>query len=437
MCDSFVALGNSTESGSVLLAKSADTEVNEAEKVIRYPRRSYGEGALVRMTHRTLPQAMVTHEVILGQSFWTWGAEIGCDEHGVAAGNEATFSNQKAEGDGACCLDLCRLTVERGETARQGVEAVASAVEAFGQGGNCQMMGNFPFDTGLLIADRHEAYVMNCAGTQWAARKVRDVTAISNRYQITDDWDLSSLDGSGRDKAEFRALFADEKREAEVASLQRECRAMELLEARKGAIAVRDMADILRDVGEHPEAYVIPEDELPSRICMHAGPFDTRFWHATGAMITDASEDGVLVWMTATSATDLSVFKPLFFAAEMPDMGPPLEGTYTEGSLWWKHERLHRRAVADYRAVKPDIRGEFDELEREFFAQGPKLKRDGARAKTEFVLECWRRAEEVTDRWIERLEKRNYFIEQPAYRAMWDRFNRESGFPISCLSGRD
>ena len=55
MCDRFVALGNSTESGSVLLAKSADTEVNEAEKVIHYPRRGYGEGALVRMTHRTLP----------------------------------------------------------------------------------------------------------------------------------------------------------------------------------------------------------------------------------------------------------------------------------------------------------------------------------------------------------------------------------------------
>ena len=30
---------------------------------------------------------------------------------------------------------------------------------------------------------------------------------------------------------------------------------MELLEAQKGAIAVREMADILRDAGEHPEAY--------------------------------------------------------------------------------------------------------------------------------------------------------------------------------------
>ena len=45
MCDSFVALGNSTKSGSVLLAKSADTEVNEAEHVVRYPARECRDGA--------------------------------------------------------------------------------------------------------------------------------------------------------------------------------------------------------------------------------------------------------------------------------------------------------------------------------------------------------------------------------------------------------
>lgn len=116
MCDSFVALGNSTKGGSVLLAKSADTEVNEAEHVVRYPAREYRDGALVRITHRTIPQAKTTHAVILGRSFWAWGAELGCNEHGVAVGNEAAFSNQKAEADGTCCLDLLRIAVERGET---------------------------------------------------------------------------------------------------------------------------------------------------------------------------------------------------------------------------------------------------------------------------------------------------------------------------------
>ena len=431
MCDSFVALGNSTESGSVLLAKSADTEVNEAEQVVRYPRRQYGEGALARITHRTIPQAPLTHQVILGRSFWAWGAELACNEHGVAVGNEAAFSNQEHDGDGTCCLDLCRLSVERGATALEAVQAVGEVVTQFGQGGNCQMMGNFPFDTGLLIGDRHEAYVVNCAGKNWAARRVADVMAISNRYQITDDWDLSSLSASNGSKPDFREMFADEAREDEVAALKRECRAQELLEARKGSITVKYMADILRDVGEEPESYHIPDGELPSRICMHAGPFESRFWHATGAMITDSSDDGVIVWMTGTSATDLSVFKPLFFDADMPDTGPLPRGTYTEGSLWWKHERLHRRAVADYHALKPGIRADFDDLERDFFAEAPAMKKAAPRTRSEFVHDCWRRAEEVTDRWIADLERRNYFVAHDAYRAMWDRFNREGNFALA------
>ncbi len=431
MCDSFVALGNSTQSGSVLLAKSADTEVNEAEQVVRYPRRHYGEGTLARITHRTIPQTPVTHQVILGRSYWAWGAELGCNEHGVAVGNEAAFSNLTAKADGTCCLDLCRLSVERGATALEAVKAVGEVVEAFGQGGNCQMMGNYHFDTGLLIGDRHEAYVVNCAGKHWAARKVDDVMAISNRYQITDDWDLSSLQADNGTKPDFRGRFADQARENEVAALKRECRALDLLQARKGSITVKDMADILRDVGEDPDSYNIPEDELPTRICMHAGPFESRFWHATGAMITDSSEDGVCVWMTATSATDLSVFKPLFFDGEMPDMGPLPRGTFTEGSLWWKHESLHRRAVADYHTLKPDIRADFDELERDFFADAPAMMKANTRTKTDFVHDCWRRAEEATDRWIANLERRNYFVEHAAYRDMWDRFNQEGNFPLA------
>ena len=31
---------------------------------------------------------------------------------------------------------------------------------------------------------------------------------------------------------------------------------------------------------------------------------------------------------------------------------------------------------------------------------------------------------------IPRLEKRNYFVQHDAYRAMWDRFNREGSFPL-------
>ncbi len=57
------------------------------------------------------------------------------------------------------------------------------------QSGNSQFYGSFFCDTGILVSDRAEAYVVNCAGRHWAARKVGDVMAISNRYQTADDWE--------------------------------------------------------------------------------------------------------------------------------------------------------------------------------------------------------------------------------------------------------
>ena len=419
MCDSFVALGNSTANGSVLLAKSADTSVNEAQHLVRQPRREYRDGAFVRITHLNIPQARVTHETMLGKSFWAWGTEVACNEHGVSAGNEGAFSNQKEEDkEGVTVIDLLRLAVERASTAREAVDVVAHHVETYGQSGNSQFYGGFFCDSGILVSDCAEAYVVNCAGRHWAARRVDDVMAISNRYQITDDWDLSSLRSDHGTKPDFRAAFADEKAEEEVAASRRESRAQSLLEARKGSLTVKDFADILRDVGEEPESYNIPDDDRPTRICMHAGPHESRFWHATNAM------------MTGTSATDLSVFKPLFFDVPMPVLGPMPLGTYEDGILWWKHERLHRRAIADYAALKPAIRADFDPLEEEFFAEARSVMKSADKVKADFVADCWRRAEAITDRWIEKLEKRTFFIEHAAFREMWDGLNREASFPL-------
>lgn len=79
----------------------------------------------------------------------------------------------------------------------------------------------------------------------------------------------------------------------------------------------------------------------------------------------------------------------------------------------------------------PTIRTAFDELEREFFAEAPGMKKASSTAKSEFVRDCWRRAEEATDRLIADLERRNYFLEHVAYKEMWDRFNREGNFALA------
>lgn len=424
MCDTIVALPEATADGVMLLAKNADTEVNEAQQLLRLPARDYGPGTAVRVSHLTIRQARHTHEVILDRSFWAWGGEIGCNEHGVAIGNEAAFSNQTEEKDGVIILDLLRLGLERGATAREAVEVIGAHVVKYGQGGNVQMMGNFCFDGGFLVADRVEAWVVNCAGRHWAARRAHGTEAISNRYQIGADWEISSLPASGS-KADFRALFADSKREYEVGADERESCAAGLLVGRRGRITMHDMAAVLRDVGDEA-VYDVTQDERSVRVCMHAGPTPARFWHATGAMITETRADSVVAWMTGTSATDLSIFKPLLFGISLPDVGLEPSGVDTKGTLWWRHERLHRRAMAHYKAVKPEIRAEFDALERQFHSESVSARNGSPTLKAEFVAWCWHAAALATERWIEKLEALSYSFNHAGYAAMWQRFNAEA-----------
>ena len=55
----------------------------------------------------------------------------------------------------------------------------------------------------------------------------------------------------------------------------------------------------------------------------------------------------------------------------------------------------------------------------------------GLPGKREFVRDCWRRADEATGGWLARLEKRNYSIDNPAYRTMWQTFNRAASLPLA------
>jgi hypothetical protein len=98
--------------------------------------------------------------------------------------------------------------------------------------------------------------------------------------------------------------------------------------------------------------------------------------------------------------------------------------TDTPGAYWWKYERLHRRVMADYRAVKPELRAEFDALEDRFFADGSGVMKGSTAEKQAFVTECWRLADEAADRWLARLSSRPFAVQgDPAYGAMWQQFN--------------
>lgn len=425
MCDSFVALSPATINGSVILAKSADCQVNEAHALVRFPRRKHVPGARFKSTHLVIPQVAETYEVILSKSFWTWGAEIGINEYGVAIGNEAVFTTlqQHETQDGLMVIDMLRLGLERGRTAREAVEAITTALEMFGQGGNCELSGNSHFDGSYLIADPNEAWVLETAGRQWAARQVKDsVGSISNVLSIGDDYDLSSL----KERVHWADTYGQTEIVAAIGSCERQANSYACLAQNRGQVSVRTAFDTLR---HHGENYHPAVGEVPTNICMHAGPQKNRGWQACSAMVAEMSAAGVVGWFTATSGTCLSIFKPVFPGVELPQIGIPSE-QYSPDTLWWKHEHLHRRAMLDFDNLMPAIRADFDRIEADFMAEAATVIKGTLAEKQAFVDHCFQTAEQATDAWIARLGAMPEADSgDPAYNQMWEGYNQQAEFP--------
>jgi dipeptidase len=430
MCDTFVALPSTTKSGSVLLAKNADTEINEAQHVLKLPHRKHLAGEQVRVTHRVIPQAPETYEVLLDKSFWLYGGEIGVNEHGVAIGNEAVFSNRPSTGDGVILIDLLRLMLERCRNRHEAAALVADMLATYGQGGNCELRGNSHFDGSFIVADKTGALIIETAGPEWAWREVKDFASISNGYTIHADWGRSSLEKQGAPRVDFGAEVGDMDRTIGCGAPERQAASYGFLARRTRTIGVATMAALLRYTGDDDDYDPVAGDR-PTRVCMHAAPYDARLWQATGALISDTRGENVMAWVTATSGPDVSIFKPVFFGVSLPDLGPMPRETLTPGAYWWAHEQLHRRAMADYRAVVPELRRDFDALEARFFAEAETVRTGGLAEKADFVSQCWREADEAEARWLSRLETKRYAIAHPGYREMWARFNDAASLTLA------
>ena len=429
MCDSFVALPPATAGKTVILGKSADCLVNEAHQLLRLPRQQHQPGQLLRATHLLIPQAAETFDVALSRSFWTWGGEIGVNEFGVAIANEAVYTlpMKDEKQDGLITMDLLRLGLERGRSARQAVEVMGDMVHTYGQGGNCEMNGNSHFDSSYLIADREEAWILETAGREWAARRTRSIDSISNAFVIGKDWDLCSLSET-RPDLDWDAEFGDHSGIIEeIGSRVRQNTTCSFLESIGQQISIRDAFNLLRN---HPQGYH-PATAAEHAICTHAGPTEKRLWNACGAMASEAGPEGIIGWFTGTSGTCVSIFKPVFPGIDLPDMGPAPRETFDPAAMWWLGELLHRRAMADFDNVVPAIRAEFDALEDRFIVEARSVMRGTQAEKREFMESCFQRAAQATGRWIYLLAGREDLrFADEAYGEAWARFNREAGLKL-------
>jgi len=175
MCDTFVAVGSASVDGSTIFGKNSDRPSQEIQNLIHIPHQVHAEET-VECTYIEIPQIAETYEVILCQPYWMWGAEMGANEWGVVIGNEAVHSKEPIGPPALLGMDLLRLGLERGKTARATLEVITQLLEEFGQGGSCKVDEPvWTYDNSFLIADAKEAWVLETAGKWWIAERIVEI----------------------------------------------------------------------------------------------------------------------------------------------------------------------------------------------------------------------------------------------------------------------
>ncbi|XP_077554757.1 secernin-2 isoform X4 [Haemaphysalis longicornis] len=196
-CDTFVALPPATRNDCIVFGKNSDRPSGEVQEVVYVPRTQHGESAKLQCTYIEVDQVPETCAVMLSKPAWMWGAEMGANEHGVCVGNEAVFTHLNGPDDRTerlLGMDLVRLGLERGKSAREALDVIVSLLEKHGQGGPCfDTDPSFTYHNSFLIADRTEAWVLETAGKLWAAENVKSgCRNISNCLSIETRIDLCS-----------------------------------------------------------------------------------------------------------------------------------------------------------------------------------------------------------------------------------------------------
>jgi len=405
-CDTWVALGSATARGITLLAKNSDRPLFDSQPLMLHPRADWPRGATIDLGRVRIPQVRETFATLGSSPYWCWGYEEGINEFGVAIGNEGVFTKPlekmitaagegKAPVFGPTGMDLLRLGLERGRTAREALGVITALVERYGQFGSGTPGAGLEgaYDNSFIIADAREAWALETAGRKWAAKKITQGTAsISNKLSLTRDWDRAAKDLVGHAVSsgwwpkervrefDFSAAYIGNSaaviEAAKRAQIRQSCSAA-LLAEMNGRVSTEGMMRIARDRSSTP---AIDLDQTASScVAEIPGPGGSLpvFW-----------------WCAATPSR--SCYIPFFVhGRKLPEIlstagsagrtvtapEKALRDGFAENSFWWLFRDLCDKINADESSRLPAARAEFDALERDFAAGVPDVvnRADGLR----------------------------------------------------------
>jgi dipeptidase len=386
MCDTLCTIGG----GRTLFGKNSDRPVAEVQVGETYPARA--GGGRLRTQYLEIDDAGA-FALFGSRPTWLWGFEHGVNELGVAIGNEKvwTVDDPDAAEPALIGMDLVRLGLERAKTADDALEVITSLLETHGQGGSGEQDPPEPYWSSFLVADAHRAWVLETSGRTWAARRVDDGAAISNRITLGTDWTRASGDvPAGADFDRWRNPRTPTGLADHRLAATRRCVA-----TGAAALTAADVVATLRHHGERPwgapgsdpadvslPPTAVEDDWRGVTVCMHVRDYQAT----TASMVCELPAEGgapLRAWI-ALGSPCVSVYVPAFPpAAVTPELSDP--------ASWARFAALRDRVERDADELAA-IRAVLAPIEGDLWADADESCADPAR-QTRFAAGAWRRVD--------------------------------------------
>ena len=377
-CDTMVALPEATRHRQILFAKNSDRPKDECQPLELHERLTHAPGAGTRCQFVSLPQAEVTWRHVGSRPWWCWGYEHGFNEHQVVIGNEGLASKFDASTEPKLIgMEILRLGLERGRTAREAVDHMTAAISEYGQGKFDNDAGVRTYDNGYLVADPHEAYVLETAGHEWAVQRVDGALGISNVYSVEDDYESISPTAasvaaergwwSSTGRLNFADAYAANDRTQGSGAMRRR-RSCAVLGDRTGEIDVTTMMSLLADHGDGAEAHEPIRADIHggASICVHYDD-PASGGNTAASLVADLCADGArlpVYWCSFYSPC-LALFFPVFLEGRLPEALAEGGEASSPDSPWWACHRLVHLAREDAPTRLPVVRARWASQQEE------------------------------------------------------------------------
>lgn len=405
MCDTMVALGNSTLNGFNIFAKNSDRDPNEPQYYVFCPAADHPAGSKVKCTYIEIDQAPHTNAIILSKPSWIWGGEMGINEYGVVIGNEAIWTKMPYGEPALLGMDSLRIGLERGKTAAEAVDVIIEMLEKYGQGGNCAFDGEFYYHNTFLVTDPAEAYILETAGPFWALERVQDIRSISNvmsvskyerihpgavAYAIEQGW------CEGEKDFNFCTTYLDHSPAYDLGGVLRSNCTCRTIRSDEGKVTVETMQNALRAHNSY-EAWVPQQYSAP---CMHAGANNVTCQSTASLIAVIRPEGKSTYWGTNMSTPCVAPFKPFWFDAFADDVVFSYDKQEEAMDAWLYREQINRAMVAgklDEAAYKAELAA----LEADWMKRCAEVEDKDAATRKAFSQQVSQEEKAFIDKWVE------------------------------------